>query len=354
MSRLLHQLILHCITQLSSTMEEAKLEAPPQTLSPSSNGRTRRRRRRSSGSSSFEFCVLRKPNLLSADQLFSDGVLLPLHLLHCPSSADDHSPEPKRPDSSPVVELKQPNQPDSPRQIKRVEQPQLGAESGPEISAAPVASSSAAAAAETAAFSSSKRWRDIFKRSDKKGEKVNKDKKGGGGIFGGSNGGSAAERVLNINIWPFRRTKSAGNGGARPVGSGLSSPKASSAPCSGTNSPGDFKPKKSPSRSSLVWPARRSVGSRSYGIPTKPADKSPRKDRSFVERSFRKEGNKGWRKVSPAAADGGGGDWHNARILTMNASMSTDASTADATAGGISGEGPVRVNLRHLFTKKVY
>ncbi|XP_031125029.1 uncharacterized protein LOC116027491 isoform X2 [Ipomoea triloba] len=353
MSRLLHQLILHCITQLSSTMEEAKLEAPPQTLSPSSNGRTRRRRRRSSGSSSFEFCVLRKPNLLSADQLFSDGVLLPLHLLHCPSSADDHSPEPKRPDSSPVVELKQPNQPDSPR-IKRVEQPQLGAESGPEISAAPVASSSAAAAAETAAFSSSKRWRDIFKRSDKKGEKVNKDKKGGGGIFGGSNGGSAAERVLNINIWPFRRTKSAGNGGARPVGSGLSSPKASSAPCSGTNSPGDFKPKKSPSRSSLVWPARRSVGSRSYGIPTKPADKSPRKDRSFVERSFRKEGNKGWRKVSPAAADGGGGDWHNARILTMNASMSTDASTADATAGGISGEGPVRVNLRHLFTKKVY
>nr|GMD91707.1 uncharacterized protein LOC109169746 [Ipomoea batatas] len=217
--------------------------------------------------------------------------------------------------------------------IKRVEQPQLGAESGPEISAAPVASSSAAAAAETAAFSSSKRWRDIFKRSDKKGEKVNKDKKGGGGIFGGSNGANAAERVLNINIWPFRRTKSAGNGGARPVASGLSSPKtSSSAPCSGTNSPGDFKPKKSPSRSSLVWPARRSVGSRSYGFPTKPADKSPRKDRSFVERSFRKEGNKGWRKVSPA------GDWHKARILTM----STDASPAAANAaGGVSGEGPV-------------
>lgn len=226
----------------------------------------------------------------------------------------------------------------------------MGAESGPEISAAAVASSSAAAA-ETAAFSSSKRWRDIFKRSDKKGEKVNKDKKGGGGIFGGSNGGSAAERVLNINIWPFRRTKSAGNGAARPVGSGLSSPKtSSSAPCSGTNSPGDFKPKKSPSRSSLVWPARRSVGSRSYGFPTKSADKSPRKDRSFVERSFRKEGNKGWRKVSPAAADGGGGDWHKARILTM----SSDASPAAAAAGGVSGEGPVRVNLRHLFTKKVY
>ncbi|XP_019174187.1 PREDICTED: uncharacterized protein LOC109169746 [Ipomoea nil] len=316
-------------------MEEAKVEAPiPQTLSSSSNGRARRRRRRSSGSSSFEFCVLRKPNLLSADQLFSDGVLLPLHLLHRPS---DHSPEPNQVDSSSsssVVE--QPHRPDESR--VELEQPQLGAESGPEISAA---------AAETAALSSSKRWRDIFKRSNNNkkrenagGEKVNKDKKGGGGIFGGSsNGASAAERVLNINIWPFRRTKSAGNGGgARP----LSSPtKASSAPCSGTSSPADFKSKKSPSRSSLVWPARRSVGGRSYGFLTKPTDKSPRKDRSYVERSFRKEGNKGWRKVSPAAVDGGGGDWHKARILTMNASMSTDASPAAAAAGGVSGEGPV-------------
>ncbi|KAK7262124.1 hypothetical protein RJT34_29684 [Clitoria ternatea] len=135
----------------------------------------------------FEFWMLRnpsfpQPNILSADELFHDGVLLPLHLLNKPHPTQIPNPEP----SPPIT---------------------------------------------------SKRWKDIFRKSEKeKGKK--KERKTGNG----------ASAELNINIWPFSRSRSAGN------------------------TAGDSKSRKWPNspgrggvhlgRSSPVWQIRRSKGAK--------------------------------------------------------------------------------------------
>ncbi|VFQ96262.1 unnamed protein product [Cuscuta campestris] len=389
--------------------EEAQVLQSISNFSDSPNGKSRRRRR-SGGSSggSFEFCVLRKPNLLSADQLFSDGVLLPIYRIPTSgetpetnllgSSGEEEktrfAPELNPPDSS-VEQLSglvsEPDRPDLsaaeqpelvPESERRdssaaeqvqlepetdcpdlsraerpelepksehpdsygAEQPDLGSGSGPEISAAAVSSST----------TSSKRWRDIFKRAPKggeiPGEKTSKEKKGG--IFAAH----AAELVLNINIWPFRRSNSAGNGsGMPPAGAALTPPRVISAPCS----PAEFNFKKLPTprkgRTYTAWPPRRSVSgtsSRSNGVLTKSADKDVGKDRSHGDKGYttKEGGNKGRGKVSPAAGDGG--DWYKARVLTMKASMCPDASGSGGD-GGVSGVGR-RSNLRTLFANKIY
>ncbi|PIN06314.1 hypothetical protein CDL12_21141 [Handroanthus impetiginosus] len=170
----------------------------------------------------------------------------------------------------------------------------------------------------TSTLTSSKRWRDIFKKNDKKssqiclddrsskekdyGVKEKKREKKNGGV-GVSNGVSAAE--LNINIWPFSRSRSAGNGGPRPRSSAAAR-KVSSAPCSRSNSAGESKSRKWPSspgragvhlgRSSPVWQARRNGGGRSSEAVVKSADKGLKKD-----------GNESRRKIPTAASGGGGG-----------------------------------------------
>ncbi|CAH9079528.1 unnamed protein product [Cuscuta europaea] len=259
-------------------MGEAQLQSPANSL----HGK--------SSSNSFEFCVLRKSDLLSADQLFSHGVLLPLY---CPAS--EHT-------QTRAQQLQLEPEPDHSKQ-----QPALEFES-----AAVVGSSTTA----------SKRWRNIFKRvGQNTGQKVVSRDKKGGGFFGAH----TSERVLNINIWPFRRSNSAGNGACAPA-PGTASPKVSSAPCS----PTDFKLKKVPTPKK-AWPPRRSTDCRT-------------KSGAGCNKDV---GYKRWGKVSPAAGDGCGGDWYNkARVLTMKASDSPGS------GGGVSGEGK-RSNLGTLFSKQI-
>lgn len=287
-----------------------------------------------------------QPNLLSADELFSHGVLLPLHHLNL-----SNDPPPSGSD--------------------RVEQPGPSAIESAELSA-------------TSTLTSSKRWRDIFRKTDKKTPPASsgngddhtvkekdsgvkerrREKKNGVGV-GVAGGATSAE--LNINIWPFARSRSAGNGGTRPRAAATR--KVSSAPCSRSNSRGESKSRKWPSspgragvhlgRSSPVWQVRRSGGGRSSeGVS------------ASAEKGVKKDGNECRRRVPVAGGS-------KARVLSLNVPMcigyrqhfscsSDEISTGGVagTAAGVcqsgaaaSGEG-VRgnniFNIRSLFTKKVY
>ncbi|XP_054787488.1 uncharacterized protein LOC129293506 [Prosopis cineraria] len=195
----------------------------------------------------FEFWMVRnpcfpQPNLHSADQLIADGVLLPLHLLPLQPKSQTPELDPPLPEADP--------QPD----------PETGPESSPAITGS----------AMTTVLSASKRWRDMFKKSEKKNTEMNspeekdrgkgkkKERKSGGG-------GSSAE--LNINIWPFSRSRSAGAPPRLFPGAPVTR-RVNSAPCSRSNSAGESKSRKWPSspgragvhlgRSSPVWQVRRS------------------------------------------------------------------------------------------------
>ncbi|XP_047969333.1 uncharacterized protein LOC125213027 [Salvia hispanica] len=237
----------------------------------------------------FEFWMLRnpslpQPNLLSADQLFSGGFLLPLHLLHL-------SPEP----------------PPKPTEATEPE---------------------------------SKRWRHLFKKN---AHAANKErdfshvKKSGGAV---NKAVSAAE--LNINIWPFSRSRSAGS---RPRPAAVAR-KASSAPCSRSNSAGESKARRwahSPNRagvhlgrSSPVWQLR---GGR--------------------EKVAKRDGNYGLTKAGGSKA----------RVLSLNVptcigyrnhlscGYGEGRAGAGSGSGGVSGEVIRRSHLfsiRSLFSKKVH
>ncbi|PNT34050.2 hypothetical protein POPTR_006G270100v4 [Populus trichocarpa] len=193
---------------------------PQVILSPCSS---RSRTSSDSNSPEFEFWIQNpsfpQPNLVSADELFVDGALLPLHLLHHPDP-DSTEPEPEPPNSQTNPE------------------PEI---SPPSITMEPT--------------TSSKSWEGtIFKKGDrktttaaKKQEERNKenDKKR---EKRSQNGASSAE--LNINIWPFSRGRSAGNSVTRPklLPGALGTRKVSSAPCSRSNSAGESKSRKS-------WPS---------------------------------------------------------------------------------------------------
>ncbi|XP_073099777.1 uncharacterized protein [Elaeis guineensis] len=169
------------------------------------------KRRSADSSPEFEFWMVGNPSypqpeLLTADELFVDGVLLPLHLLSVVHSEPDPEPElaEPQPEPSPPPPLPPPLEP-----------------SPASISSSP--------------SSGSKRWRDIFKVGEKKGNEKERPRRESKG-----SGGSAAE--ININIWPFSRSRSAGNGGAaagRSRASSMAGRKASSAPCSRSNSRGE-------------------------------------------------------------------------------------------------------------------
>ncbi|KAK8936635.1 hypothetical protein KSP39_PZI012410 [Platanthera zijinensis] len=154
--------------------------------------------RRSSASSSpeFEFWRLRNPPpfdqqlpLLSADELFAGGILLPLHILSLNPSPNSSLPPP----------LPQPPVP-----------------------------------ADTCPPPPSKKWKDIFKPGEKKPAAEKKDKK----TFAAAAASTIAATEINIHIWPFSRSRSAGNNRPRFISS-TSSRKTSSAPCSRCNSHGE-------------------------------------------------------------------------------------------------------------------
>jgi len=246
---------------LSSTMDSPtsiRSKPPPETLSPC--GSQRRRSSCDSNPPEFEFWRLTNSSfpqadsdLLSADELFHDGVLLPLDLLSVKSELQSDpniaecDPDPSPSAGSLITEQKSDLEPG------------LGSELTRETTV-------------------SKRWRDIFRKSETKPpgkkEKVKENKKEkkktGSGPSSGSGSGSGAE--LNINIWPFSRSRSAGNNVTRPRMSfgAPTTRKVSSAPCSRSNSTGESKSRKWPSspsrngvhlgRNSPVWQVRRGGG----------------------------------------------------------------------------------------------
>ncbi|GLU15587.1 hypothetical protein SLE2022_320640 [Rubroshorea leprosula] len=337
-------------------MEELLLTQEPKTLSPSGSGR------RSSGSCSsspeFEFWMVRnpscpQPDLLSADELFVNGVLLPLDFLANKQPDPNPPPDPDTPSSEPPGPDPEPEGcPDSER--------------GPLVMSDPVAASSA-----------SKRWRDIFKKDkgkngtatkqeEKEGEKGKerrKEKKNQS-----QTGANPAE--LNINIWPFSRSRSAGNSGTRPKMTGsMGTRKVSSAPCSRSNSAGESKSRvKWPSspgrsgvhlgRSSPVWQVRRG------GSGLKTSD--------GLIRSSEKGHGSGKKEVTEPRRSKTVGNGGKARVLNLNVPMCigyrhnlscrSDANGADNSGSSSGGDGhPTTVGsggslliLRNLFAKKVY
>ncbi|EPS69746.1 hypothetical protein M569_05018 [Genlisea aurea] len=195
----------------------------------------------------FEFSMVNdpscpQPNLLSADELFSGGFLLPLHHLHH-ADAEQTSSVAAPPAAAPFP----PPQPESP--------------------------------------SVSRRWTQIFriherKASDSVDQATHKERRR-------LSGAAVAAAELNINLWPFSRSSSTGNGGSRPRAPAAAR-KVSSAPCSRSNSSGDSKSRKlghSPGRgvgvylgrTSPVWklPRNNSGARRSNEISAKLADKDP-------------------------------------------------------------------------------
>lgn len=319
-----------------------------------------------------------QPDLHSADELFVDGVILPLHLLphhhhHPPES--DPLPDPEPPNSEPP--LTDP-------------EPEPGP--GPEISHV--------VAESTSSLTASKRWRDIFKKSEKRNtkseqedkEKDQKEKK----KERKSGNGATSTAELNINIWPFSRSRSAGNVCTRPktMFGAPGSRKVNSAPCSRSNSAGESKSRKWPSspgragvhlgRSSPVWQVRRGG---SGGKGSEPLVR-------HSEKGAKKEAPETRRSKANAAPGGGGA---KARVLNLNVPMcigyrnslscrSDENSTAAIGVGSSAGTGTVNnnrsssggggsggvgrgvgvgvgggvgsgvnlFNLRSLFTKKVY
>ncbi|XP_074563035.1 uncharacterized protein LOC141819680 [Curcuma longa] len=174
-------------------------------------GSPRRISSASASSPEFQFWAVfdPPPPLLTADELFADGVLLPLHHLSLRPHLDAETDAPPgRPKSKPEPDPASP----APR-------PPPAAELTASISCSPT--------------TGSKRWKDIFRVGEKKPaeeKERRKDRKGG-------DGGAVAVAELNINIWPFSRSRSAGSA-ARPSAS-ASGRRVSSAPCSRSNSRGE-------------------------------------------------------------------------------------------------------------------
>jgi hypothetical protein len=171
----------------------------------------------------FQFWMVGKnpsPALLTADELFSGGVVLPLHNL----------------------------------QVGGDEAPDSAEAAAP---AQPLAESGIAPTPDLPAVTF--KWKDIFKANNGGGE-AKERKKAERRVSGGGNA-----ELININIWPFARSRSAGHGAAvahskaKPTatanasGNGVASNagapaarKVSSAPCSRSNSRGESGPEPPP------------------------------------------------------------------------------------------------------------
>ncbi|KAI3711165.1 hypothetical protein L2E82_41046 [Cichorium intybus] len=301
-------------------------------LSSNSNGR----RSSASNSPEFEFWMIRNPSsqqatLHSADELFSGGILLPLQLLN--SQNTDDPPDKEHVAIEPTNKSSISPNPDN-------------------IHGSDLKTN----------ISTSKRWKDIFKKNpESKEEKKKKERSGASSISGG--GTNTAE--LNINLWPFSRSRSAGNSGSKPR-TVVGNRKVSSAPCSRSNSTGD-KYRKWPSspgrggvhlgRSSPVWQVKRLGQSRSLhdNLVRATAEKVPRPSKKS------------------ATGEGSTNAGENRKVLNLNVPTcigyrqrmgcrsdvikeNDSGRNADVTPGSAGGEGGASslFNLRSLFTKKVF
>lgn len=307
------------------------------------------KRRSADSSPEFEFWMVGNPSypqqeLLTADELFVDGVLLPLHLLSIVHSEPDPESEMAEPPPD-----RSPPPPPPPR-------PQ------PPVEPVPASISSSPS-------SGSKRWKDIFKVGEKKGEEKEgqrRERRSGGG-------GGGAE--LNINIWPFSRSRSAGNGAAasRPRASAMAGRKASSAPCSRSNSRGESS---KPSAAAAVggptrrWAASPGRAGLSGGVPMGRA--SPvwqiRRGEKRIEPAAGRGPARANQRDTATGSKKGSGIGGGVRVLDLNVNTcigyrnqvscrgdDKDGVTyGDRTADEGAGSNRSFFSLRSFFSKKVY
>ncbi|KAF5204167.1 Translation initiation factor if-2 like [Thalictrum thalictroides] len=317
-------------------------------------------------------------NFVSADELIVDGVLLPLDLVSHHSEV--------------VVEATQQQQ----AKVVLIE------EADPDSVLNQLSVAEAESTELTTVSSASKRWRDIFKKGEKKSPVVVEDKeknikekekkKDRKSVSNSSNGGVSSGTELNINIWPFSRSWSAGTGGNRSkLGGGSVTRKVSSAPCSRSNSAGESKSKKwpnSPSRTGGIH-----LGRNSPVWHVKPRSGSGLRNTEPVVKNVEKIGvRKEGLEKAKSKSNGGGADVaaNKSNGLNLNVPMCIgyrqqlscrrDESTLIGSASGDGGDsgggcsnnssgfitggcnnnssgaigGNTLFYLRTLFTKKVY
>ncbi|GKC89880.1 hypothetical protein Tco_1150529 [Tanacetum coccineum] len=238
------------------------------------NNSSSSRRNSPSNSPEFEFWTTQPHHHQStADQLFSGGLLLPLHHQNHPPDHQDFT-NPLQKDHQDSTKNTLQTNPDKKDHKDIIFEPKNTQPINPNDPDDNINGSDLKATPLT----SSKRWKDIFKKNpdqkDKeKLENKKKTKEKFSGAGSGTGPGTSGTAELNINLWPFSRSRSAGTSGSRPrtvVGAG--NRKVSSAPCSRSNSTGD-KNRRWPSspgragvhlgRSSPVWQAKRFGQSRS-------------------------------------------------------------------------------------------
>ncbi|XP_010927739.2 uncharacterized protein [Elaeis guineensis] len=281
----------------------------------------------SSSSSEFEFWMVGKepsipqPHLLTADELFVDGVLLPLHLL---------PPSQRNPNSTTQL----PSEPNT-------DTPPPPPDSS--ISPPPT--------------TSSKRWMDILKAGERKlAERVRKKERR-------NSAAHAAELV--INIWPFSRSCSAGNAGTGNTAKVMvARRKASSTPCSRSNSRGESsKPATTASTTRRRWasnPGRVRFNDGIHLGQTSPVWQLRRncKPPELEEKTHGRDG-------SDAKKGGGSGgvrmmDLTRKTCIRYRNLVSCSGEGKDGVAGGDRSTGSVRVgsnaglfNLRAIFSRMV-
>ncbi|XP_051227836.1 uncharacterized protein [Lolium perenne] len=167
----------------------------------------------------FEFWMVGKnpgsfpsPALLTADELFSDGIVLPLHTLQPPCPTGDADAEEEETDGEENAD-----------QVN--EEP---CEAEVEFPAQPLAESCTVPAPDLPAVTF--KWKDIFKatgESKDRGSKKNERR---------VSSVSGSSELININIWPFSRSRSAGHSGSNAgAGAGISKAKASNPIASNTS-----------------------------------------------------------------------------------------------------------------------
>ncbi|KAL3643321.1 hypothetical protein CASFOL_014136 [Castilleja foliolosa] len=276
-----------------------------------------------SNSPEFEFCnyIPQSPDLVYAAELFSGGVLLPLH---------------------------QSNEPPEVPFWSDLEQPE------PEVIYAPPLSASSA----NNTLSSSIKWRDIFRKNDKKSSRRRtidiqsekdiiasfmemKKREKRNSISGGS---VTAATELNINLWPFSRSRSTGNGAARSRSGTSAARNVSSAPCSRSNSTGESK-----SRSCPGSPGRGGVhvGRSSHVCQVRRGGGGGRRNHEAVVRNIPSGDGRSKAKVL---------NLNLPRFIGYRQHLSCKSDGDGGGGGGVSGEG-VRgsssFNIKSLFTKKM-
>ncbi|XP_047052983.1 papilin-like [Lolium rigidum] len=167
----------------------------------------------------FEFWMVGKnpgsfpsPALLTADELFSGGIVLPLHTFQapCPNTDEeaDEDAEDEGEEGADDVKDKEP------------------CEGEGEFPAQPLAESCSVAPPDlpTVTF----KWKDIFKATGESKDRGGKKNERRVSSVSGSS------ELININIWPFSRSRSAGHSGSNTGAGAISKAKASNPSASNT------------------------------------------------------------------------------------------------------------------------